>query len=186
MRLTFLLLSLTLVADAADYHLELAPETSKINWTLSTLLHTVHGTFKLKFGDIHFDPDTGKASGEVVVDAATGESGESRRDSRMQKSVLESLKFPQVTFAPDRVEGKVELNGTSNVRLHGSFNIHGVSHEITMPVQVRARQNHLAANAKFDVPYIEWGMKDPSTFILKVSKLVEVECTAEFTVLDGR
>jgi len=184
MRLTFLLLSLTLVANAADYHLELSPETSRINWKLGAVLHTVHGTFKVKRGDIHFDPDTGKASGEVVVDAATGESGESGRDSRMQKNVLESLKFPQVTFAPDRVEGKVELNGTSNVRLHGTFNIHGVSHEITMPVQVMARQEHLTANARFDVPYVEWGMKDPSTFILKVSKLVEVECIAEFNLRD--
>jgi len=184
MRLTFLLLSLSLVADAADYHLELAPETSTIHWTLNTVLHTVHGTFKVKRGDIHFDPDSGKASGEVVVDAATGESGESRRDSRMQKNVLESVKFPQVTFAPDRVEGKVERNGTSNVRLHGTFNIHGASHEITVPVQVMARQDHLAANAKFEVPYIAWGMKDPSTFILKVSKLVEVECIAEFSLHD--
>jgi hypothetical protein len=49
---------------------------------------------------------------------------------------------------------------------------------------VMARQDHLAASAKFDVPYIEWGMKDPSTFILKVSKLVEVECTAEFSLHD--
>jgi len=169
---------LTITAMAADYHLELAPETTRISWTLGDVLHTVHGTFKLKRGDIHFDPESGKASGEVVVDAASGESGSGARDSRMQKNVLESTKYPEVWFAPDRVEGKVGLTGTSTVTLHGVFKIHGAAHEITVPAQVTAQGSQLAAIIKFDVPYVAWGMKDPSTFILKVSKSVEIEVQA--------
>jgi len=29
--------------------------------------------------------------------------------------------------------------------------------------------------AKFDVPYIQWGIKDPSNWVLKVKPLVNVE-----------
>jgi polyisoprenoid-binding protein YceI len=178
MKPLLLLLTLTFTATAGEYHLELTPQATKINWTLGDVLHTVHGTFKLKRGDIHFDTESGRASGEVVVDATSGESGSGARDSRMQKNVLESSKYPEVSFAPDRVEGKAELAGTSNVKLHGIFKIHGAAHEITVPVQITAQENHLTANIKFDVPYVAWGMKDPSTFILKVSKSVEIEMEA--------
>ncbi len=125
--------------------------------------------------EIHFDPESSKASGEVVVDATSGESGSGARDSRMHKNVLESQKYPEVSFAPDHVEGKVELAGTSSVNLHGIFKIHGAAHEITVPVEVTAKENRLTANIKFEVPFVAWGMKDPSTFILKVSKSVEID-----------
>lgn len=169
------LLFFSQAATAADYHLELAPDNTKINWTLGDVLHTVHGTFKLKRGDIHFDPESGKASGEVVVDATSGESGNSARDSRMHKNVLESAKYPEVSFAPDRMEGKIEATGKSNVKLHGIFRIHGAAHELTVPVEVTVKENQFAANIKFDVPYVAWGMKDPSTFILKCGKTVAIE-----------
>ena len=69
MRLALLTLWLFFHAAAADLRVELAPESTKINWTLGDVLHTVHGTFQLKCGDIRFDTDTGKASGAVVVDS---------------------------------------------------------------------------------------------------------------------
>ena len=75
--------------------LELDPARTAVHFTLKTSLHTVHGTFKIKHGDMHFDPDSGRASGEVVVDATSGESGSSARDSRMHKNVLESAKYPE-------------------------------------------------------------------------------------------
>lgn len=175
MRLYFVFALLGVNATAADYHLELAPETTKISWTLGDVLHTVHGTFKLKRGDIHFDPDTGKANGEVVVNAASGESGSGARDGRMHKNVLESAKYPEATFAPDRVDGKVDLAGSSNIMLHGSFTIHGAAHEITVPVAITSRDHQLSAVIKFDVPYVAWGMKDPSTLFLKVHPSVEME-----------
>jgi len=175
MKLAMLLLSVTLVATAADYRLEMAPETTTIHWMLGGVVHTVHGTFKLKRGDVHFDPDTGKAAGEIVVDAGSGESGNGSRDSKMHKNVLESAKYKEISFVPDRVEGRVGLSGTSDVKLHGIFTVHGAAHEMTVPVQVIARQSELSANIRFEVPYVAWGMKDPSTFLLKVSKSVEIE-----------
>ncbi len=70
-------------------------------------MHTVHGTFALKSGTVHFDPETGKASGEIVVYAPSGESGNNSRDKRMHKEILETAKYPDVVFRPTQVEGKV-------------------------------------------------------------------------------
>jgi polyisoprenoid-binding protein YceI len=180
-----LLLAIAISASAADYNLQLAAETTQVSWTLGDVLHTVHGTFKLKRGGIHFDPESGKAGGDVVVDATSGNSGNGARDSRMHKNVLESQKYPDVSFAPDRVEGKVELTGTSTVKLHGIFTIHGAAHEITVPVVITAKNNQLTASIKFDVPYVAWGMKDPSTLFLKCNKSVEIEIQTAGHVAPG-
>jgi len=165
-------------AYAAEYHLQLTPESTHVNFTLGDVLHTVHGTFKVKRGEIFFDPETGTARGEVVVDAPSGDSGSSARDGRMHKNILESDKYPEISFSPDHVEGKVELNGASNVKLHGIFKIHGAGHQITAPVHVIAKDNKLDAIIKFEVPFVAWGMKDPSTLFLKVNKFVDIEMTA--------
>ena len=86
--------------------LQIDPAQTKVEFTLADVLHTVHGTFVLKRGTIRFDPATGKASGELVVDAASGESGNGARDRRMHKDILESDRYPEIVFRPDRVEGQ--------------------------------------------------------------------------------
>lgn len=177
-RLILLAISSIICAGAAESKLHLAPETTEVRWTLGDVLHTVHGTFKLRRGEIVFDAESGKASGEVVVDAASGESGSGARDGRMHKNVLESAKYPDISFTPDRIEGKVDLAAVSNVKLHGTFHIHGAAHEISVPVKVTASGERLDVELQFAVPYVEWGMKDPSTFILKVNKSVEIDVHA--------
>lgn len=177
-KLALLALSLAFPANAAEYHFQLNAEGTQVNWTLGDVLHTVHGTFKLKRGDISFDPETGKASGEIVVDATSGNSGSGARDGRMHKNVLESAKYPEIVFSPDRVEGKIDLAGASSVKLHGTFKIHGAAHEITARVEVSAKGDQLVSKIKFAVPFVAWGMKDPSTLFLKVDKSVDIEMTA--------
>src|SRR5271157_3566062 len=60
---------------ASEIVLTLDPAQSKVHWTLDSTLHTVHGTFALKSGNVHFDPETGRAGGKLVVYAPSGESG---------------------------------------------------------------------------------------------------------------
>ena len=175
MRKSILMLCFVLSANAADYQFHLTPDSTHVAWTVGDVLHTVHGTFRLKRGDIVFDPAGGKAGGEVVVDTASGESGSSARDGRMHKNVLESVKFPEASFVPDRMEGAIQLTGTSEIKLHGMFTIHGAAHEITVPVRVIGKGDQIETNIKFEVPFVAWGMKDPSTLFLKVNKLVEIE-----------
>src|ERR1700693_2959755 len=86
--------------STGDVLLPLDTSNSKVHFTLNTTLHTVHGEFTLKRGSIQFDPDTGKAAGEMVVDATTGQSGNASRDKRMHKEILESNSFTEVVFCP--------------------------------------------------------------------------------------
>ena len=158
----------------AQTALAIDPAQSDVQFSVSTTLHTVHGRFHLKHGDIHFDPATGAAGGELVVDAASGASGDGPRDRRMHKEILQSDRYPEIVFRPDRVDGKVAPDGPSQVQLHGMFSIHGQEHEITVPVDVQASGGQYTSTARFVVPYIRWGMKNPSNFLLKVSDKVEI------------
>jgi polyisoprenoid-binding protein YceI len=135
----------------------------------------VHGTFALKGGTLHFDPDTGKAAGEIVVLATSGDSGNGSRDEKMHKQVLESAKFPDVVFRPTQVEGKVVASGNSDVKLHGVFVLHGSEHQLIVPVRAEMSDGKWKGAAKFDVPYIKWGLKDPSNWLLKVKPAVQVD-----------
>lgn len=147
---------------------------SKANITLGSTLHTVHGTFTIKRGTLHVGAD-GKVSGEIVADATSGQTGDSGRDKKMHKDVLESSKYSDIVFRPDRVEGRFPSSGAVSVQMHGMFSLHGSEHEMTIPVTGEIDGDHWHGTAKFKVPYVDWGLKSPNTFILKADPVVEVE-----------
>lgn len=173
-----LLIITGLTAVAQQSALDLDPARTSVKFTLGDVLHTVHGTFQLKRGALQFDPATGKISGEIVVDAKSGESGSGMRDRKMHKEVLESQRYPEISFHPDRVDGAVAAEGKSAVKVHGLFGIHGAEHEMTVPAEVEMSAGHWAVTVHFTVPYAKWGMKNPSTLFLRVSDSVEIDLAA--------
>ena len=96
-----------------EISLNFVPAKTSVNFTLGDVLHTVHGSFNVKSGNVHFDPASNKISGEILVDAASGHSGSDGRDKKMHSEVLESARYPEIAFRPDRVEGRVADLGAS-------------------------------------------------------------------------
>jgi polyisoprenoid-binding protein YceI len=182
LRTTFVLVLSTCAAlqsaprvAAQEMVLDLDPAQSVVNFTLPDVIHTVHGAFKLKSGAVRFDPATGKAVGEVIVDVASGDSGSSARDRRMHKDILESSRYPDAVFAPDRFDGHFGPDGSADLQVHGLFKIHGTEHEVTFPMRVEMQGEQVTATTHFVIPYVKWGMKNPSNFILRVSDKVQIE-----------
>jgi polyisoprenoid-binding protein YceI len=165
----------TMVAFAQTETVQLDPALTHVNWTLSATLHTVHGTFKVKSAELWFDPSSGKAGGRIVVDARSGASGNASRDRRMHKDVLESDKYPEITLVPDHLDGTVNLEGDSSLKLHGAFTIHGGTHAVVMEVKSHIEGGKMTATVSFPVPYVNWGMKNPSTLFLRVNDTVQIE-----------
>jgi polyisoprenoid-binding protein YceI len=165
--------------------LEIDPAQSGVHWTLGTTFHTVHGTFALKKGTMQVDLATGKASGEVIADATSGNSGDTGRDKKMHKDVLESSRYTDIIFRPDRIEGKIARQGTSTAQVHGIFVLHGSEHETTVPVQAELNAGRWTANSKFNIPFIDWGLKNPSNFFAKVSHAVEIELDLKGSLKDA-
>jgi polyisoprenoid-binding protein YceI len=177
MRPQLFLTALAVCAAACAQEIVLTPDpaAATVQFKLSATLHTVHGSFKVKRGAVRYDPASGKISGEVVVDAASGSSGDDSRDRRMHKDILESAKYPEIVFTPDRADGVVAPQGVSQIQVHGMFRIHGAAHEITLPVEVRMNNGHASVKTAFNIPYVKWGMRNPSSVFLHVGGEVEIE-----------
>jgi polyisoprenoid-binding protein YceI len=175
--LAWLLLLPSMVA-AQQITVNLDPAQTKIQWTLEAVLHTVHGTFKLRSGSVTFDPQSGAASGEIIVDATSGESGNPSRDKKMHKEVLESQRYPEIVFSPNHVMGKLDDQGTSNLQVQGVLHIHGANHDLTLSLPCEKNGDAGKASTSFVVPYQDWGMKNPSTFLLKVENKVSLSISS--------
>ena len=173
-----LLLLLPASLPAQQLQLTLDPARTTIDWTLGATLHTVHGTFKLKSGSVLFDPNTGNASGEIVVDATSGQTDNQSRDNKMHNEVLESKHYPQITFLPQHVAGKFDEKGASNLQVQGVFRIHGADHDMTLAMAVQANGSDVTATSDFNIPYQAWGIKNPSTLFLKVDNYVQIKIAA--------
>lgn len=157
-----------------EVRIDFDPATTKVQFTLADVLHTVHGAFRLKSGSIRFNPATGEAGGLLVVDATSGDSGNATRDHKMNKEILETGKYPEATFIPKQVIGHLALQGNSQVQVQGTFRVHGADHEITLNVPAEVTGRQLQMQTEFTIPFVKWGMKDPSTFVLRVNKEVQM------------
>lgn len=151
------------------------PAHSEVHFTLGDVLHTVHGTFAIQRGEIDFSPSTGKSSGSLIVDATSGQSGNSTRDRRMTNDELKAPTYATVTFNPTSFTGTFNPAGDSSLTVHGIFTILGTPHQIDVPMKVHAEGNQVHATGTFAVPYVQWGMKDPSTLMLRVNKDVQID-----------
>ncbi len=162
-------------AAADSLTLTVDPSQSTVHWTLDTTIHTVHGSFRVKRGNITLNRSTGAASGEIIIDATSAESGNDSRDHKMHKEILESAKFSEIVFHPSHIDGKIPTQGNTTAQLHGTFTLHGSDHEFTAPTEAQLSATQWKASSTFTIPYIEWKLKDPSNFILKAKPTVEVK-----------
>lgn len=166
------------ISRAQEYTVQIDAGRTTIEFSLGATLHTVHGTFSLKNSAIRFDPTSGKMDGAIVVDAASGDSGNRGRDERMHREILESAKFPEIVFTPSKITGVVAAKGSSKVEVSGRFRLHGQDHEVTLPMEIKADGGNLQIAAHIDIPYVQWGLKNPSTFLLHVSEKVSIDIQA--------
>lgn len=175
-------LSIASVSFAQQQTFTANPSACSVGFALTGTGHEVHGTFHVQSGAIQFDRSAPKMSGSIVVSAASGESGDKGRDKKMDSDVLDVQHFADVTFAPQSYQGTIALSGDSTIQVSGTFTLHGTPHDITVPMQVHIDGANLAAKGSFIVPYVQWGLKDPSVFILKVAKEVHIDLALSGTL----
>lgn len=160
-------------------HLQLDPHHTVVAFHVGATLHEVHGTFALESGGLDVDLATGAAAGTVIVDATSGESGNASRDARMVSAVLDGEHFPEMRFRAERVEGTPQPDGSFQAILSGVLTLHGDDHAITVTTSGHLTGDTLAARGHFTVPYVAWGLPDPSIAFLTVAPTVEVDVTTE-------
>jgi polyisoprenoid-binding protein YceI len=173
-------------AHAGSGVLVFAPESTHVEFTLGATMHEVQGTLKLVRGELQFDPAGGAASGSIVLDARSAQTGNGRRDRTMHAEVLESEKYPEIEFRAERLELTRQAADRGEAVLHGHVRIHGGEHALAIPAHLeREADDGIRVRAEFAVPYVAWGMRDVSNFVLRVDPHVTVRVDATATLRDG-
>ena len=165
-------------AAAAGLSFQLDPQATRVTFGFGATLHSVEGKIRAVGGTFRYDPENASASGDMTLDMTSAETGNSRRDRKMHEKILESDRFPRAVFHLQRVSGNFRREGDSDVLLHGVLDFHGTSHMIDLPVTAHVRGAEVTADGEMTIPYVDWGLRDPSFFILRVEKEVKVDVHA--------
>jgi len=179
---TVLLLAAAGPSLAQEQVITVDPESSRIEFLLPATGHDVHGSFAFESGELRWDPETGVASGELVVRAGAGASGNARRDKTMHRKVLETERFPRLVLSVEKVEGDPIVEGDNELIVEGLLTIHGSEHPVRWPLAVRVASGGFEASGELDIPYVEWGLHDPSMLFLKVAEIVDVRVVAKGSI----
>jgi hypothetical protein len=143
------------------------PDASEVKIKLKTTHELVNGTFHIHSGSIEFDRSGHKMSGSVVVLAGSGKTGNDSRDKRMNKEILKVDQYTTVSFAPKSYTGTITPSGDSTIQVSGVFTLLGNPHDLTVPMQIHMDGWKVTATAHFVVPYVQWGVKNPSFMFWK-------------------
>ena len=157
------------------------PDGSEVKMTLKTTHEVVNGTFHLQSGSLTFDRSAAKILGSVVVTAGSGKTGNGSRDKKMNKDILKVDQYATIAFEPKTYTGTIAATGDSNLQVTGMFTLLGTPHQITIPILVHIEGTAATAKAHFVIPYVKWGLKNPSFLVWKAEDDVAIDL-----FLDGR
>jgi hypothetical protein len=151
------------------------PDASEVEMKLNTTHEVVNGTFHVQSGSINFDHTATHISGIVIVAAGSGKTGNDSRDKKMNKDILKVDQFATVSFAPKTYNGTIAASGDSTIQVSGVFTLLGTAHDLTIPMQIHIDGSKATAKGQFVVPYVQWGLKNPSFLIWKAENNVGID-----------
>ena len=158
------------------------PDSSEVKMTLNTTHEVVVGTFHIQSGSIEFDRGAPKMSGSVIVLAGSGKTGNNSRDKKMNNDILKVEQYATVSFEPKTYAGAFAASGDSNIQVTGIFTLLGTPHEITVPMLVHLDGANATAKTHFVVPYVNWGLKNPSFLVWKADNDVAIDLNLRGTI----
>jgi len=166
----------TLAVDPADV---------EAAFDLKATLHTVHGTTKRVSGTVEATPVEGPVlalSGRIEIDAASLETGNSKRDATMRAKSLQVATYPKMVLEPERFapSGDPSADGTVEGTLTGRLTIRGVTRPATIALALTSRAGGLAASGRFDVSWADFGIPDPSFLFVTIEPVVHARFHARF------
>jgi polyisoprenoid-binding protein YceI len=162
-------------ALAQDQTFAVNPDASEVKMTLKTTHELVAGTFHIQSGSIEFDRSNPKMSGTVTVLAGSGRTGNESRDKKMNKDILKVDQYTTVSFVPKTYTGTIAPSGDSTIQVSGVFTLLGTPHDLTIPMQIHRDGSKATARAQFVIPYVQWGLKNPSFLIWKADNDVAMD-----------
>src|SRR5438045_1587175 len=98
-------------------------------------------------------------------------------NKELREIVLETAKYPEITFNSTDVKGQVRADGQYEAEIGGDLTLHGVTRHIVIPATVTLSGNDLRARGEFTVNRGDYKVKATSA----VHGLVRVRDKLKFT-----
>ena len=98
-------------------------------------------------------------------------------NKELREVVLETAKYPEITFNSTEVTGRVLAGGQYEAKIGGDLTLHGVTRHIVIPTTVTLSGNDLRARGEFTVNRGDYKVKATSA----VHGLVRVRDKLKFT-----
>lgn len=168
-------LALWSLSVSAETRFEVNPAQSAVHFSLADTLHSFGGVFQIASANFEFSRKSDQMGGKIIVEAASGNSGSSARDHKMKKEELKAKEYPNIVFVPKSYSGKIAASGSSQIQVSGTFTLLNQPHALTVPMTVNINGNHCTATGTFEVPYVKWGLKNPSMFMIRMQKHVKID-----------
>ncbi len=173
------------IAQAGGYRID--PAASEAGFDLKATMHTVHGATRRLSGDVYVEPDDAGLTmrGRIEIDAASLDTGNERRDATMRAKSLMVATHPFLAFEPERFT-PIASSGTGEAipgTLHGRLTIRGVTKPLTLSVTLTPHGDRIGAAGTFDVAWAEFGIPDPSFFVVRIEPVAHARFRAEFVPL---
>ena len=133
-RCLVLLIAVAVMAEAyGRQNFKIDPPHSTIAFKVRHLLGTAKGNFSKFSGTIVVDRDHPEQSSVAVrIEAASIDTGITKRDEHLRAELFEVARYPEITFKSRRVKH----TGTNSAEIVGDLTMHGVTREITLTVQL--------------------------------------------------
>ena len=151
------------------------PDASEVKMRLNTTHEVVNGTFHIQSGSIEFDRSAARMSGSVAVLAGSGKTGNESRDKKMNRDILKVDQYATVSFAPKAYTVTIASSGDSTIQVSGVITLLSNPHDLTIPMQIHMDGSKATARAQFVVPYVQWGLKNPSFMFWKAENDVAID-----------
>ena len=172
-----------LIAQAADYHID--PQQASAGFDLGATMHTVHGTTSKLTGNVKVVPENGGGlalTGRIEVDAAALQTGNARRDEKMHEKSLDVPQFPVLVLEPEHFAPSAPAGDDGRVsgKILGRLTIRGMTQPVTIEATLSPSGGGIAVSGTFDVRWADFGIPDPSFFVVHIEQVAHAHFQATF------
>ncbi len=120
----------------------------------------------------------------VEADLTTLQSDDGRRDGQLSQQAIETSRFPTATFElTEPIDfGDVAEGKTISVDAVGNLTLHGVTKEVTVPLQAKLEGDTIVVTGSIDITFADFDIEKPrSAAVLSVEDTGVMELQLFFT-----
>ena len=188
---TSMLGSEDLWAESWNLPLRLDSNSMKINFSLDSTWHTVHGEAKNPSGLLRLVSTKGNGilAATLTIRSNALDTNNENRDSKMRR-VMESAEYPFIyisapSIIPSCKESEVTIDHSCSYESRGTITIRNVSRPIVLRGKlVRNGAGGLTVSGESSLDWSLFGVHDPSILVARVDRIVSI--TFEITIPPSR